>query len=780
MEENKHMKRFLSILAALALVLSMAPASLAESAVEYIPAPYAIDEAKAGPTEYLAPVFYQNENGPTIGVTLVGVLKVDGLYFKDSDNDQELDAFEDWRLPVADRVADLLGKLTLDQRAGLMDNQMAASPASRGYNDVVDENGKVLLDKLMVVTEGDVYSYENTEANSTGIMLGNESRSGVVRFNNGDARVMALWNNATQMVAEYAAVAKNEPAVPFNALSNPISNGEPGTNGMAAAAMADGNYDLIKKFAELDRIVWNAKGIDEMYGPQIDLITDARWNRNNGTYTEVPEVNAGIVTALVTGYQNGTDGAQDGDVGLIMKHFPGDGAAENGFESHNKVGEWRIYATEGSLEKYQLVGFQAAVDAGVAGIMPGYSRPATDGRSAKQTYRGVEINPEEIGNAYNSEIIGKLLYDVMGFTGFINTDSGIITVQYFGVADEVSVPEKAAMIINAGSDTGANMVGAGAFRAAIQQGLINQEAYDRATTRRLTALMQMNRFDNPYRDPEQSAAEVEAVSAELTQITDELQHKSVVLLKNHEATLPLTDNTKKVYVQSFESGVVATGWGATNAASNSDQWKALFEGAGYTLVEDYKEADIVLLDIVPGGVVNNGTYMNTVNLVDEEEVPERKGPASQEKTGETTTVTTLQDVKSIKKIAKAVHENGGKVIAAVNFSSPWILENLEPYCDAIIGQFSSKVTAQFDVVTGAFAPVGKMPFTLPANEAVLAVNEVEIDGVVREVCVSPNDVPGFEKDQYMSADVLAQSPSGSYAYQDADGNLYKAFFGLTY
>ncbi len=48
------------------------------------------------------------------------------------------------------------------------------------------------------------------------------------------------------------------------------------------------------------------------------------------------------------------------------------------------------------------------------------------------------------------------------------------------------------------------------------------------------------------------------------------------------------------------------------------------------------------------------------------------------------------------------------------------------------------------------------------------------------VCISPNDVPGYDKEQYIDPEVLAQSPSGSYAYQDADGNFYWFGFGLSY
>ena len=56
----------------------------------YIPAPYSEDELTA---QFLEPVFYENADGPTIGVTLLGVIIKDGLYFRDLDNDQELDDF---------------------------------------------------------------------------------------------------------------------------------------------------------------------------------------------------------------------------------------------------------------------------------------------------------------------------------------------------------------------------------------------------------------------------------------------------------------------------------------------------------------------------------------------------------------------------------------------------------------------------------------------------------------------------------------------------------------
>ena len=65
-----------------------------------------------------------------------------------------------------------------------------------------------------------------------------------------------------------------------------------------------------------------------------------------------------------------------------------------------------------------------------------------------------------------------------------------------------------------------------------------------------------------------------------------------------------------------------------------------------------------------------------------------------------------------------------------------------------------------------------MPITLPKNDAVIAVNK---DGV----CVSPNDVPGYDKDKYMP-DSLKDSNGKAYAYKDAVGNYYERDFGLSF
>lgn len=113
--------------------------------------------------------------------------------------------------------------------------------------------------------------------------------------------------------------------------------------------------------------------------------------------------------------------------------------------------------------------------------------------------------------------------------------------------------------------------------------------------------------------------------------------------------------------------------------------------------------------------------------------------------------------------------------------NPWLLDKLEPYCDALTIQYTvsavalnNALNAQVDVISGDFAPTGKLSLTMVSDPAVIAITEQEIDGVVREICASPNDVPGYDKDQYIDPAILANVKGGSYAYCDADGNYYRA------
>ncbi|WP_295368425.1 glycoside hydrolase family 3 N-terminal domain-containing protein [uncultured Pseudoflavonifractor sp.] len=745
-----------------------------ETAIQdgYIPAPYTVSSEDELTAEFLDPVFYENEDGPTIGVTLLGVVVQDGKYFRDLDNDQELDDFEDWRLDAQTRAEAMAAALTDTQLTHQVVNVMAYSPKSTATADVVDENGEPVW-TLMYAPTGGFGGGDDEGATNIEWLNTSKSRTFVLRANP-ETEVAVWFNNGLEQYSEYDAIANGEVAVPFFMFTNPIAHGLPNSEGVAAASLGAGNADAVLEDAQMDRQVMWAKGVDGLYGPQIDLATDPRWSRNNGTYGEREDMSAEIAANLVKGYQNGDQGMVEGSVLVTVKHFPGDGAAYNGFESHGQTGRYRIYSTENSLADYQLVPFIAAFEAGAAGVMPGYSQPIIDERIAPQsiTYNGetYDIRLEGRGNAFNEDVLLYLLREVLGFDGLINSDSLQPNSQQ-GVEDLTSY-ERMVLFVKSGCDAGVisfeDATASELLDQALAAGDVTREDLERAATNRLLPQMQSGNLDNPYRDLEESVATVDGVTPQVEALAEEMHLNSIVLMKNSESALPLSDTSVSVYVQGFNQNDDADVSGMVSA----------LEAEGFTVVDDYNEADVAYLRVDPTIVGTGKSELAILDLAEDVETPVYDNNAK--RTDETALVTTVASMDKFQEIADAVHANGGKVIGEINASNAWILTNMEPYCDALLGTFNNTDDAITQIVSGAASPTGKLPLTMVADASVIALVETDLNGEVWDVCVSPNDVPGYVKDQYMDADVLAASPSGSYAYMDADGNLYQSGFGLSY
>lgn len=767
----------------------------------YIPAPYVLEEGEHINDFYLEPVLFHNENGPTIGVTTCGVIVQDGLYFKDMDNDGVLSPYEDWRLDNETRAKDMVAHLPLRQQAGLVLNTLWNTPLSMTREGAKDENGNIVPSKIFK-------RYDPSEPIPKGILPGLDNRvddgqvleqkltAGVYRGEmRAEAGVAALYQNLGTQYVEYEAC-QGGVAIPYSLHTNPINIGYPDFLGMGAACLGDGNFDMVYEMAETDRKMMSACGLNIMYGPQVDVSTDPRWPRNSGTYGERPDITAGITRELVRGYQNGEDGLKKGSIVLTVKHFPGDGPAENGFEPHLPIGQWRLYPTEGSMEKYHLPPFQAAFDMKASAIMPDYSRVGTDGRSKPQYYRGKLTSTEQVGSTYSKELITDLARDTMGFTGYVNSDSGITTTQIYGV-ENLSVPERYAKAISAGTDVIGGNYDAENIVKAVEDGLLPKADLDRANYRRLLAMFQQGRVDNPYLNPD----EADRVRAENFEGAKKAAYKAcqkeVVLAKNHGGVLPMVKG-KKVYIAVFsgeDAGAALAQMMGAGVAGEDDNEKLrlqlaeLLKAKGYQIVDTPEECDYAYLHVWPkqNNIVFIQRAMPVLELVDNVLYEEREVNKSQKKTGKMIPISTLRGVGQIPEIAEKVHAHGGKVIATCVVCNPWILDKLEPYCDGLTFQYTvspvamgNALGAQMDVLSGEYNPTGKMSLTMVSSPEVIAITEKEIDGVMREVCASPNDVPGYDKDPYIDPAILAKVKGGSYAYCDADGNYYRSGFGLTY
>ncbi len=767
----------------------------------YIPAPYVLEEGENINDFYLEPVIFHNENGPDIGVTTCGVIVKDGLYFKDMDNDGVLSPYEDWRNDDETRAKDMVAHLPLKQQAGLVLNTLWNTPISMTREGAKDENGNIIPAKVYkrfdpeeVLPPSPLPGVSMRVDDSD--LLERKLAAGVYRGDmRAEAGMAALYHNMGTQYVEYEAC-QGGVAIPYSMHTNPINIGYPDFLGMGAAVMGDGNYDLVYEMADTDRKMMKACGLNIMYGPQVDVSTDPRWPRNSGTYGERPDVTAGITKELVRGYQNGEDGLNEGSVVLTVKHFPGDGPAENGFEPHLPIGQWRLYPTAGSMEKYHLPPFQAAFDMKASSIMPDYSRIGTDGRSVPQYYRGKLTSTEEVPSTYSKELITDLARDVMGFDGYVNSDSGISTVQIYGV-EHLSIPERYAKAISAGTDVIGGVSDSENIVAAVEEGYLPKEDLDRANYRRLLSLFKQKRVDNPYLDMDHADKVREENFEGAKQAAYKACQKEVVLAKNHDSVLPL-EKGKKVFVKVFSGenagAFLAQMMGAGVAGEDNNeklrkQLESMLQAKGYEIVDTPEACDYAYLHVWPqqNNIVFVQKSMPVLELVEGYMHDEREVNKSQKKTGNKIEINTLYGVGEIPKLAETVQAHGGKVVATCVVCNPWILDKLEPYCDGLLFQYTvspvamgNALGAQMDVLAGDFNPTGKMSLTMVSCPEVIAITEKEIDGVVREICASPNDVPGYDKDQYIDPAILAKVKGGSYAYCDEDGNYYRSGFGLRY
>ena len=766
-----------------------------------IPAPYALEAGESITDRYLEPVVFHNENGPDIGVTTCGVIVRDGLYFKDMDNSGELAPYKDWRLSPEERAKDMVAHLRLDQQAGLVLNTLFNTPVAPTRAAATGADGKLEMSKIYKHHDPDEKPIPGPLPGMTMSIDDADVRdkhitAGVYRGDmHCEAGMVALYHNAGTQMLEYEAC-KGGVAIPYSLHTNPINIGYPDSLGIGAAVLGDGNADFVYEMADTDRKMMKAEGLHIMYGPQVDVATDPRWPRTNGTYGERTDVTSDITEALIKGYQNGDDGLNEGSVVLTVKHFPGDAPSENGFEPHVPIGQWRIYRTPGSMEKYHLPPFQRAFDHKASSIMPDYSRIAADGRAVPQTYRGEVTSTEAVPSAYSKELLTDLARNKMGFDGYINSDSGITSVQIYGVED-LTVPQRYAKAISAGTDVIGGNTDPENIIKAVEEGLLPKADLDRASYNRLLSLFRTKRVDNPYLDPDQADQARQDNFDGAKKKAYEANQKAVVLVKNHGGVLPLA-REKKVCIVTFkgvDSGFakMAQAMGAGLGSANADEAlrKTLaeaFEKKGYTVVATPEEADVLYLHVWP---ISNGVvfYQFAMPVIEMGEIvtDERETNKSQKKTGKQVTVTTLKDVEKIRELADAIHARGGKVVGTCVVNNPWLLDKLEPYCDALTIQYTvstvalnNALNAQVDVISGDFAPTGKLSLTMVSDPAVIAITEQEIDGVVREICASPNDVPGYDKDLYIDPAILAGVRGGSYAYCDADGNYYRSGFGLNY
>ncbi len=436
------------------------------------------------------------------------LLTVDGMSFRDLNKNGRLDPYEDTRLPVADRVADLLRQMTLEEKCGLMMHPMINA-------------GK---DGELVEAPSGMSPLTTTER-----VVGRHLNHFNIVFS-GDAASVAEWSNNLQRLAE-----RTRLGIPVTVSTDPRhSTGENPASGIRMEGFsqwpdplglaATRDEELVRQFGDVARREYLAVGIRSALHPMADLATEPRWSRMSGSFGEDAELSAQITAAYIRGFQGETLGTQS--VSCMVKHFPGGGPQKDGLDPHFAWGKEQVYP--GDNFEYHLTPFEAAFGAGVEQVMPYYGIP-------------VGQTSEDVAMGFNADIITGLLRGRYGFDGVVCADwqiaeghkslGGIEVMKprAWGV-EELSVPERYAKAITAGVDQFGGQESPHHLAELVRTGVVSEARIDESARRILTLKFKLGLFDDPYVDA--AAARSAAGTAEFREMGVAAQRKSVVLLKN--------------------------------------------------------------------------------------------------------------------------------------------------------------------------------------------------------------------------------------------------------
>lgn len=627
---------------------------------------------------------------PDLGYKKVSVIQKGKYRFKDLNKNGALDNYEDWRLSPEERAQDLLAQMTIDEKIGFMiisQINMGSASTGSGRGGDARQGGSTVtsdLNEQDIVTNRNQFTGQaneesiNVSGTTKGIME-RHLRHFILRAN-APARTIAEWANNVQEVAEssrlgipaiFASNPRNHIAVD-NSMGLNVGNSFftqwPGTLGLGATD----DPELIRNFAEASASEWVACGIRKGYMYQLDLSTEPRWSRIEGTFGEDAERVSKIAEALVLGFQG--EKLNSKSVALTMKHFPGGGAELKGWDSHYSYGKNLVYP--GGMMDYHIKPFKAAVDAGVSGIMPYYARPH-------------ETEYEEVGSAYNYGLLTELLRNELGFKGLVNSDTGPINNMPWGV-EELTIQERYQKAIKAGTDIFSGGADIKNLKATYDAGMISEDEINTSVVRLLIEKFELGLFENPYVDPD--IAEETANCQKYQDMASEAFRKSIVLLRNNVSLLPLKAGTK-VYFENMNNGD-----GHTATVPQDNKW-------GYNFVESPDEADAAVLWVTPGA--SSGGFL---------------GGASGNIEISNKLSDNGVDVSYINSICASK-----PTIVVMNFSKPWVIEEIDTAnTNTLLATFGTTMDSIFDIVSGKYNPSGKLPFGIPASQEAIENNKEDV------------------------------------------------------
>ena len=413
-----------------------------------------------------------------------------------------LPVYKDAKAPIADRVADLISRMTLDEKVGQMTQ----------------------IDRGFLVSEADIAKYYLGSLLSGG--------GSVPRPNTPEG-----WEDMYDNFQSIALATR---------LGIPLIYGIDavhGHNNVYGATIFPHNIglgatrdpELVQQIGRMTAQEVAGTGLDWTFSPCLCVARDERWGRTYESFGEDPALVQSMST-VIDGYQ-GTDLSAGDSILATAKHFAGDGGTTDGKDQGNTE------ATEADFRALFVTPYAAAVKRNVGSIMVSFS-----------SWNGEKMHG-------NQHLITEVLKGELGFKGFIVSDWAAVKQLKGDYAAQVSLAINAGidMVMVPDDYQTFTLV----LKNEVNNGNIPLSRIDNAVSRILTKKFELALFENPYADRTYAA---QVGSAEHRDLARQAVRESLVLLKNENNLLPLSKNLKKIFVagkNADDLGNQSGGWTLT-------------------------------------------------------------------------------------------------------------------------------------------------------------------------------------------------------------------------
>ena len=566
--------------------------------------------------------------------------------------------YSDAAVGIPERVADLMGRMSVEEKAGLLFHPIITMNAD---GSLVDDPAAA---PAGATTREQVANRSISHFNLLSIR-GPGGGPG--------AGTMAEWHNALQRLAAeetrwgIPVTLSTDPRHAFtenlgtSMAAGPLSEWpEP----LGLAALRD--PEAVREFADIVRQEYLAVGFRVALHPQLDLATEPRWARIAQTFGEDADLAAQLGVAYLEGLRGGAVLGPD-SVAAMAKHFPGGGPQRDGEYPHFRRGKEQVYP--GGLFDYHLRPFRAVIEAGVTQLMPSYGVP-------------IGTQYEEVAFGFNDGVINGLLRMELGFDGIVCSDWAIINdhqimgephaARAWGV-EQLSPSARTLMAINAGVDQFGGESRPELIVELVASGQLPKSRLDQSVARVLTEKFRLGLFDERrYVDP--SLAEQIAGRADFRAAGRRAQSRSIAVLANRispatgRVCLPASDGTR-LFVQGVDPAVAA---------------------AYGEVVSDPAQSDLAILRLSTPYERRPGRFESMFHSGPLDFAPDR-----------------LREILQLLATAPTV--------VAIHMERPAVIPEISEAACALLAVFGASDVALLDVVFGRAEPEGRLPIQLPRS-----------------------------------------------------------------